>query len=119
MIKVTQKAKEQLQLLLENDYTLEGKGLRINISGKECDGFVYGVGFDQKRESDKAIGLFEGLELYLDPFAAFYLKNITLDYQTDFENDAEGLVVTNHDQHLYKDKFWKAAPELTPTFTHN
>ena len=51
-IHLTERAISQIKLILENDYTLKGQSLRIHISGKECDGFTYSVGFQNPIEND-------------------------------------------------------------------
>ena len=43
---ITQKAIDEIRLILENDFTIKGKFLRVQITGKECDGFTYSVGKD-------------------------------------------------------------------------
>ena len=38
---VTDSAVRQIQLMQENDYTLEGHSFRIKIGGKGCEGFTH------------------------------------------------------------------------------
>ena len=117
-VHLTEQAIAQIKLILENDYTLKGQSLRIHISGKECDGFTYSVGFQKPIENDITIACPEiGEEQYLimDPFSAFYLKNVTLDFVQDWEKDEEGFVVINHKQEDYHGKFWKKDTTKIPT----
>ncbi len=102
-------AKEQLKLIVENDFTLKGKYLRILISGKGCDGFKYSVGFADLND--------DNFEVIMDPFTAFYLQNTEVDYVLDLETGDEGFVVTNKDQKKYHGKFWKKNNDLVPTLT--
>lgn len=111
----SERAVQEWELILENDFTLEGKQLRIAIDGKECDGFTYAVGFDDKRKEDFEVSI-EGTshQVLVDPFAAFYLQVATVDFIQDFTQDAEGFVVVNHSQKHFFGKFWRAHPELKP-----
>ena len=113
-IHLTERAVAQIKLILENDFTLEGQSLRIHISGKECDGFTYSIGFQKPIENDISIPcpeIGEGHCLIMDPFSAFYLKEVTIDFVQDFEKDLEGFVVTNHKQEDYHGKFWRKDTE--------
>ena len=108
-------AKDQIRPMVENDFTLEGKSLRIMISGKGCHGFDYQVGFDCKREDDLIVFV-EGLavDVLMDPFSAYYLQNVTIDYVQNFEEDSEGFIVINHNQKTYRGKFWRENSTLIP-----
>jgi Fe-S cluster assembly iron-binding protein IscA len=116
----SERAVQEWELIIENDFTLEGKQLRITIDGKECDGFTYAVGFDDKTDEDFEISI-EGIDhkLVIDPFAAFYLQVATVDFVQDFSQDAEGFVVVNHSQRHFYGKFWRAHPELKPPLEEN
>ena len=116
-LKITQKAIDQIRLILKNDFTLTGKFLRIQITGKECDGFTYSVGFHNIHKDDCKIPcpqLGENQFLIMDPFSSFYLQDYTLDFIQDYENDLEGFEVINHDQKEFQGKFWKKEPHKVP-----
>lgn len=115
-ITLTQRAMDQLSLMVENDFTLAGKYFRIVISGKGCDGFTYSVGFTDKREDDFSIRVTntEELEIIIDSFAAFYLGETVVDYIFEEENGNEGFTVTNLDQKKFHGKFWKKNKDLIP-----
>lgn len=113
-IEFTQMALEQLNLILENDFTLSGKYLRILVSGKGCDGFKYSVGFTDREEEDFLININDNLEIIMDPFAAFYLQEAIVDYIQDFKNNNEGFIVKNLNQDEYNGKFWKKDQSKTP-----
>jgi len=130
----TSSALSQLKLILENDFTLAGKYFRLVISGKGCDGFTYSAGFTDLHEDDILVEAVlkndldlakheeslskpidpTGVFVAVDPFAAFYLYEVTVDYKLDLETNDEGFVVTNHHQKDYHGKFWKTKPDLTP-----
>lgn len=113
----TEKALNELKLIIENDFTLAGKYFRIVISGKGCDGFTYSAGFTDLNEEDFLIKINEELSIIVDPFAAFYLANVAVDFVLDPINDLEGFVITNNNQNEFAGKFWKKAPEKTPPMT--
>jgi len=112
-IKLTEKAQAQLQLILDNDFTLKGKYFRLLISGKGCEGFNYSVGFTDWNEDDILIKVKSSsnnnneLEIIMDPFTAFYLQKCSVDYVEDFANNNEGFVVENENQKKFSGKFWK------------
>lgn len=116
---VTDSAVRQIQLMQENDYTLEGLFFRIKIGGKGCGGFTYETGFSEKDPEDLIINLsyptigFE-LTLLIDPFSAFYTQNFTLDYLLDTANNEEGFIVQNAADGTHKGKFFKDTSKLPP-----
>lgn len=115
-ISITEQALEQIILIIKNDFTVEGKVLRVTISGKECDGFNYDFGFDEKH-SDDILEEFNykdtPFQLARDPFTAHYFQNGEIDYKLDLENNVDGFVVTNFDQGKFQGKFFKDE-SLTP-----
>ena len=115
IIRFTSAALAQLNLIIENDFTLAGKYLRVLISGKGCDGFTYSVGFTDLETDDFLVPIEnEELEVVIDPFTAFYLNETTVDYVQDFINNNEGFTVENSQQDNFKGKFWRENKELIP-----
>lgn len=112
---ITEGAADQIQLILENDFTLGGKVFRITIDGKGCDGFTYATGFTNADENDTVITSRE-TRVHIDPFTAFYLKKGALDYGFDTQGSEDGFIVTNFDQGNFEGKFWKDNEGLEPTF---
>lgn len=130
---ISQEAQWQIANMLANDPYLQEKYLRITIDGKGCDGFTYAIGFTKSQETDFCIDT--SVEIYphhlnnnspntklkkiktkilFDPFAAFYLSDVKIDYKIDIEQDLDGLIVTNSNQDLYHGKFWRKAKNQTP-----
>jgi iron-sulfur cluster assembly accessory protein len=117
VIMFTDRALSQLKLIIDNDFTLAGKYFRIVVSGKGCEGFTYAAGFTDLNEEDFQVRIAnteDEIHIVIDPFAAFYLQEASVDFVQDFEQDAEGFVIVNHAQGEFKGKFWRAAPEKTP-----
>lgn len=116
---VTDSAVRQIQVMQENDYTLEGLSFRIKIGGKGCEGFTYDTGFSELHADDLVIKRsfplinFE-LTLLIDPFTAYYTQEFTLDYLLDVSNNEEGFIVTNAADGQHRGKFFKDENKLPP-----
>lgn len=117
VVLLTERAWSQLELILDNDPTVEDLTFRVAIAGKECDGFTYQIGFTPHWQDDfLAItpNISRQVNISLDPFTAYYCQEISIDFIQDFTQDAEGFVVVNPHQDKYFKKFWRTKPELTP-----
>jgi iron-sulfur cluster insertion protein len=116
---VTDSAVRQIQVMQENDYTLEGLSFRIKIGGKGCAGFTYDTGFSERHEDDLVIQQsfpvinFE-LTILMDPFTAYYTQELTLDYLLDTTNNEEGFIVNNAADGEHRGKFFKDESRLPP-----
>lgn len=109
-ITMTPLAKEQLKLILVNDYTITDQVFRLKIDGKGCNGFEYALGFTPKQSDDLCYPILDAtdtLNLTLDPFTAHYCQEGEIDYVVDHENDQEGFVFTNSNEKKYRGKFFK------------
>jgi Fe-S cluster assembly iron-binding protein IscA len=116
---ITDSAVRQIQLMQENDYTLEGLSFRIKIGGKGCGGFTYDTGFSERHEDDLVITkkyplINAELTILMDPFTAFYTQAATLDYLLDTSSNEEGFVVNNAAEGQHKGKFYKDESKLPP-----
>jgi iron-sulfur cluster insertion protein len=115
----TDSAVRQIQLMQENDYTLEGLQFRIKIGGKGCEGFTYDTGFSELHPDDLVIIQsyplinFE-LTVLMDPFTAYYTQELTLDYMLDMNNNEEGFIVNNAADGQHRGKFFKDESLLPP-----
>ena len=122
-ITLSTEAKRQLSLYMANDYTTRGKYLRLKVTGKGCDGFTYSSFFDQERVDDFLVPVYvredSKTTILLDPFSAFYMQSIFLDYmfepfEVDNQEPQEGFVIANAAQEQFHGKFWKDQEELIP-----
>ncbi|MBI2521162.1 MAG: hypothetical protein HYV97_12115 [Bdellovibrio sp.] len=111
-------AREQLNLMVIHDSTLHEKVMRIEISGKDCDGFTFEIGFTKPLVDDflLEIPLEEARPIFvaLGPFTAFYLPEFTLDYQQGHLPEEEGFTIQSPAFKQYQGKFWRNAAELVP-----
>jgi Fe-S cluster assembly iron-binding protein IscA len=116
---VTDSAVRQIQLMQDNDYTLEGLHFRIKIGGKGCGGFTYDTGFSEHHPDDLVIIqeyqlINYTLKVLIDPFTAYYTQEATLDYLLDTSNNEEGFVLNNAADGEHRGKFFKDETKLPP-----
>lgn len=116
---VTDSAVRQIQVMQENDYTLEGLSFRIKIGGKGCAGFTYDTGFSELHPDDLVIHksyplINYNLTVLIDPFTAYYTQELTLDYLLDTANNEEGFIVNNAADGQHRGKFFKDESKLPP-----
>ncbi|MES2527160.1 MAG: hypothetical protein V4598_08725 [Bdellovibrionota bacterium] len=116
---ITDSAVRQIQLMQDNDYTLEGLSFRIKIGGKGCGGFTYDTGFSEKHEDDliikKKYPLIKAeIIVLMDPFTAFYTQEATLDYLLDTSSNEEGFIINNAADGQHAGKFYKDESKLPP-----
>jgi len=113
---LTDFALRQLNLMYLHDFTLKDKVLRIEVSGKDCDGFRFDIGFTTTRSDDFLLPIeleeMGRVHVALSPFASFYLQKFTLDYVQG--HDEEGFVLQSDDFKNFGGKFWRAKPSLIP-----
>ena len=115
-IDLSRAAFEQICLIRENDFTLEGKIFRLKIEGKGCEGFEYATGFSQKQDQDIELLYHQGdksVRMLLDPFTAHYCQLGQLDYLFDITGQ-EGFVFQNENEHKYHGKFFTDDSMLPP-----
>jgi iron-sulfur cluster insertion protein len=116
---VTDSAVRQIQVMLENDYTLKGLFFRVKIGGKGCEGFTYETGFSEKHEDDLVVVhqyplINYDLTVLIDPFTAFYTQEFTIDYLLDTTNNEEGFIIKNAADGQHRGKFFKDESRLPP-----
>jgi iron-sulfur cluster insertion protein len=111
-LNLTPRAFDQIKLIQSNDYTVEDKVFRVQISGKGCSGFNYDVGFTDATTDDVVIDIWvkeksSHFYLHLDVFTAFYFYQGTIDYQIDLTTGEDGFVIMNTHEESYFGKFFK------------
>lgn len=80
MIKVNDRAKAQVLLLMNQDGAAENSFVRVGVEGGGCSGLMYKLDFDnQMSESDQ---VFEdnGVKVVVDKKSYLYLVGTELDY---------------------------------------
>ena len=90
LVSVTEQAAQEVKRLLAEE---PGKtGLRLEITGGGCSGMSYGLSFDTQQEKDHVIEAY-GINVYIDPKTAIYVKGTTLDFQSGLEG--RGFMIKN------------------------
>lgn len=112
-IQLSQAALNQIKLIKENDFTLEGMFFRLKIGGKGCDGFTYDTGFSERLEDDIALK-FDDIEIIIDPFTAHYCKEGSLDFLLNPSSNEDGFVFMNFNEGDYHGKFFKDESMVPP-----
>ncbi len=60
-------------------------GLRVSIQPGGCSGFKYSLLIEDKQAEDDLIVEGEGYRVFIDPFSAQYVNNVTIDYVTSMQ----------------------------------
>jgi iron-sulfur cluster insertion protein len=83
--------------------------LRIYLAGKECDGFTYGVSFDETLPEDHHFPqrLSDGsqIDVVVDGQAVRFINDSVVDWVDD--ERGQGFVVTNPGHKKFRGKFYK------------
>jgi iron-sulfur cluster assembly accessory protein len=103
-ITLTPRALEAATRLAREDPQYAGRPLRIYIDGKGCDGFFYGVAFDERLDADVAFSQGE-LTLVIDREALRFMDGSTVDWVDD--ERGRGFLVDNPQHRKYRGKFFK------------
>lgn len=81
-----------------------GKVLRLYLCGKNCDGFEYGVAFDQPNVEDEIYQTGD-LQVLLDPDSAEFCRGAVIDWVDD--ERGRGFTVSNPRHKQFRGKFYK------------
>jgi iron-sulfur cluster assembly protein len=60
-------------------------GLRVSVQPGGCSGFKYGLLIEDQPSDDDLILQQEGFRLFVDPFSAQYINNVTIDYVSSMQ----------------------------------
>lgn len=60
-------------------------GLRVSIQPGGCSGFKYSLLIEDEPAEDDLIITQEGFRVFVDPFSAQYVSNVTVDYVTSMQ----------------------------------
>jgi len=80
-IKLTETAAEEVKKSMEK---IEGKYLRVGVSGGGCAGFEYNLGIDDEYdEQQDTLSCQHGVDVVVDKKSNLFLDGTTVDYHTD------------------------------------
>lgn len=92
LVKISEKAIDQIKQICAKESDLSGKGLRLAVVGGGCSGLSYKIEFTPIKEKDYQIDL-GMVKVIIDPKSSIYLKGITLDFQDGL--NGKGFVFEN------------------------
>ena len=78
---LTAKAVRMIKLTREDEGLTPDHGLRVAVRGGGCSGFEYALDFETNQRDADEVFEYDGLQVYVDPISARYLKGTTIDYQ--------------------------------------
>jgi iron-sulfur cluster assembly protein len=80
MISVTDKAKEKISELLQQDGRNEQHNVRVSVKGGGCSGLMYDLDFDDKINPADQVFEDKGVKILVDKKSLLYLLGTTLDF---------------------------------------
>ena len=81
MIKVTDKAKQKLITLMQEDgHQPESSFVRVGVSGGGCSGLMYHLDFDAEKKDGDQMFEDQGIRIVVDKKSFLYLVGTELDY---------------------------------------
>ncbi len=102
---LTASAKIQSHRLVSEVQDYAGKKLRLYLDGKGCDGFFYGVTFDNQASDDLVFPQADGVDVIVDPKTLLFVKDATIDWVDD--ERGTGFLVDNPNHKKFRGKFYK------------
>ena len=80
MIKVTEKAKERIVQLREEEKKSDEHNIRVSVKGGGCSGLMYDLGFDDALSEEDQVYEDKGIKILVDKRSLLYLLGTTLDF---------------------------------------
>jgi iron-sulfur cluster assembly protein len=80
MISVTDKAKERISELLQQEGRSLSHNVRVSVKGGGCSGLMYDLSFDESLQPADQIFEDKGVKILVDKKSLLYLLGTTLDF---------------------------------------
>jgi iron-sulfur cluster assembly protein len=80
MISVTEKAKERIISLRQEENRAAESNIRVSVKGGGCSGLMYDLGFDDKVNPADQVFEDKGIKILVDKKSLLYLLGTTLDF---------------------------------------
>jgi iron-sulfur cluster assembly protein len=80
MIQVTDKAKEQLATLRQQDGYTEAHNVRVSVKGGGCSGLMYDLSFDDQIQATDEVFEDKNVKILVDKKSLLYLLGTVLDF---------------------------------------
>ena len=104
-ITLTENALAAAAAFQRDEAQFQSLDLRVYLSGKGCDGFEYGVTFDQRMTEDLAFKVSDRLSVICDPSSIEFLQGSSIDWVDD--ERGRGFLVNNPNHRKFRGKFYK------------
>ena len=104
-ITLTPSARAAAHAYAAENSSFSGKCLRVYLAGKGCDGFEYGVTFDDQVEGDVLFPVDESLTIVVDTPGLEILAGAQIDFVDD--ERGRGFLVENPLHKAFRGKFFK------------
>jgi iron-sulfur cluster assembly accessory protein len=76
---------EVMRFMQAEGVSPEVGGLRVSVQPGGCSGFKYGLLIEDQPAEDDLVVQQDGFKLFVDPFSAQYLNQITIDYVSSMQ----------------------------------
>jgi iron-sulfur cluster insertion protein len=103
-IELTERAAEMAIKLAAENSEYSGKVLRLYLDGKGCDGFFYGVSFDQPSPQDLKFSS-NNTVIVVDSDSIEFVDGSNIDWVDD--ERGRGFLVENPNHRKFRGKFYK------------
>ncbi|MCU6796776.1 MULTISPECIES: HesB/IscA family protein [Paenibacillus] len=80
MVKISETASDKIKEMLASEET-PNLFLRLGVKSGGCSGYSYGMGFDDKENSDDKVFEMHGLKVVVDGESAKYLYGVEIDFK--------------------------------------
>ena len=83
-IELTEKAIEAVKTAIKEEGQ-PGEGLRVSVVGGGCSGYQYNLDFEKESRMGDLVLDFGGVQIFIDPISAGYLKGTVIDYASGLQ----------------------------------
>ena len=81
MISITERARNEVRRIIEEQSLSDGTALRVGVKGGGCSGFSYTLGFDDQINDMDQVNEVEGVKVVCDPKSFLYLNGTQIDFE--------------------------------------
>lgn len=81
MIEITERAREEVKRILEEQHLPPETALRVGVKGGGCSGFSYTLGFDDSISEADQVFVSDGVRVVCDPKSFLYLNGTRVDFE--------------------------------------
>ena len=86
LVAVTNGAATEVKRFMEAEgVSPDAGGLRVSVQPGGCSGFKYALLIEDQPAEDDLVVPQDGFRLFVDPFSAQYLNNVTIDYVSSMQ----------------------------------